>query len=323
MTPAQSDPTITAVLLHEVKPIQGKLYGFITHSYGQVETETTVHRLASTDDLDVLMVDRFLAVWGELKTVEGDISFYTTSSVLRLLLQEQKTSYRKMRICTLVVGQALRQQWDTAKTSCRGAINNLLDATVRKDKEWRLNRPPHHVIVGTDASKSSSRETGWAFASSDGRLRSGVIDTADIGRGEFHAVTCAIERYQDSNCAVLDILTDSWEVYAMVNHPQQGVCERIKQHAVHCLDAISYARRHGMEVRVHWVRGHNGTILNEFADRAAVSARRCASWELGRAHLRRMENRIRRDLRETIEDSSFDSLLPCFQSHDAVEAAAA
>lgn len=90
--------------MHEVKPIQGKLFGFVTHSYDQGNTETTVHRLTSTSDLDMLMIDRFLAVWGEVRDFDGSVNFYTTSPILRTLLQEQRECYPQIRICTLVVG---------------------------------------------------------------------------------------------------------------------------------------------------------------------------------------------------------------------------
>lgn len=91
--------------MHEVKPIQGKLFGFVTHSYDQGNTETTVHRLTSTSDLDMLMIDRFLAVWGEVRDFDGSVNFYTTSPILRTLLQEQRECYPQIRICTLVLAK--------------------------------------------------------------------------------------------------------------------------------------------------------------------------------------------------------------------------
>lgn len=306
--------------MHEVKPIQGKLFGFVTHSYDQGNTETTVHRLTSTSDLDMLMIDRFLAVWGEVRDFDGSVNFYTTSPILRTLLQEQRECYPQIRICTLVVGQALRREWDAAKASCRNARENLLAVEMHKERTRLNTSPPHHVVIGTDASKSNGRETGWAFVTSDGRLRSGVIETTDIDRGEFHAVTCAVKRYQYTSCKVLDILTDSWEVYKTINFPEEWLPGRIKQHAVRCLSTINATRGDGVTVRVHWVRGHNGNILNDFADRAAVSARRSAAWELGDSHLKRIENRIRHELREAIEPMPIEKLFPNFNGEDAVEA---
>jgi ribonuclease HI len=223
----------------------------------------------------------------------------------------------------LVVGTGLNEQWDSAKGSCRKALENLLEDKVYRERRITLSRPPHHVIVGTDASKSYSTETGWGFATSDGRLSSGVINTTDIGRGEFYAVTCAVEKYQDTECKVLDVLTDSWEVYKTINNPASRPLDRVKQHAVHCLDAIAYARRHDLEVRVHWVRGHCGNLLNEHADRAAMNARRCRNWDLGKTHTRFMEHQIRRDLRDAISAVSVDYLMPSFTAGDAVEAVAA
>src|SRR5699024_9363023 len=131
---AQFTSPTTAILLHEVKPIQGKLFGFVTHSYDQGNTETTVHRLTSTSDLDMLMIDRFLAVWGEVRDFDGSVNFYTTSPILRTLLQEQRECYPQIRICTLVVGQALRREWDAAKASCRNARENLLAVEMHKER---------------------------------------------------------------------------------------------------------------------------------------------------------------------------------------------
>lgn len=115
-------------------------------------------------------------------------------------------------------------------------------------------------------------------------------------------------------------MTDSWEVYKTINFPEEWLPGRIKQHAVRCLSTINATRGDGVIVRVHWVRGHNGNILNEFADCAAVSARRSAAWELGDSHLKRIENRIRHELREAIEPMPIEKLFPNFNGEDAVEA---
>src|SRR5699024_11819178 len=168
----------------------------------------------------------------------------------------------------LDVGQAVRRDWDAAKWSCRNACENLLDVEKNKERTRQNTGPPHHVVIGTDASKSNGRETGWAFVTSDGRLRSGVIETTDIDRGEFHAVTCAVKCYQYTSCKVLDILTDSWEVYKTINFPEEWLPGRIKQHAVRCLSTINATRADFVTERSNLVRDHNSIILYKIVYRS-------------------------------------------------------
>ncbi|WP_157109538.1 RNase H family protein [Rhodococcus sp. WMMA185] len=157
------------------------------------------------------------------------------------------------------------------------AALDVLDADSR-DQEAALEERERERIaalpeltVATDASKSRRRGVGVACVSEEGvRYQRMVPKVATILEGELLAIELAIVRFEDRR---LHILTDSQpalEHLGVLQNPRPlRSCGGVKA----TVDRIHEAMR-GREIRLSWVRGHDGHLLNETADRLAMAVRR-------------------------------------------------
>ncbi|WP_433610892.1 ribonuclease H family protein [Prescottella agglutinans] len=166
----------------------------------------------------------------------------------------------------------------------RGAIMDLtlaaldvLDADDRERQAAAEERERARIAalpeltVATDASKSRRRGVGVACVSEEGNRHQKMIPgIKTVVAGELLAIELAIDRFIDRR---LHILTDSQAAlqYLGVTHPDRPLPRDGEATAV--ADRIRHSLI-GREVRFSWVRGHNGHLLNETADRLAVAARR-------------------------------------------------
>jgi len=166
----------------------------------------------------------------------------------------------------------------------RGAIMDLtlaaldvLDADDRErqaaaeERELARIAALPELTVATDASKSRRRGVGVACVSEEGNRHQRMVpNVKTVVAGELLAIELAIDRFTDRR---LHILTDSQSAlqYLGVTHPDRPLPRDGEATAV--ADRIRHSLV-GREVRFSWVRGHNGHLLNETADRLAVAARR-------------------------------------------------
>lgn len=312
------------VLHYEMVRRGSKYYGFIASAVG--ENKPTVMQEAlknGKDDLEGLMVQEFRRCWDEHPEHQHSMVLYTTSPILRKLLNEQHNLFPGLMLRSVATGPALTATWSSARAALTDSIRAF---DMQREEHRRMSRKGQRMVVATDASKGTHSSTiGWAAACSDGQLRSGSIHGTSIEEGEFHAVQRAINTFATDNLGILDVLTDSLEVYRFINlpHIRQRIDNPCKR-ATACLEAIERAQHEGIVVNVHWVRGHNGHVLNDFADRAAVNARRCAQWRLGQAHSQSLEAGIRSELDDEMRGVNNPArLLPDFVGDDARKAKAA
>lgn len=124
-------------------------------------------------------------------------------------------------------------------------------------------------VVATDASMTPGRRgAGIAVASSEGVLwREHLPRSWDITWAELTAIRRALEHTLDSQPVL--ILSDC---QAAVDYTTAVRSPRRPD-----LMAVTTAISHLMSrrtARIKWVKGHNGHVLNESADRAAKAARR-------------------------------------------------
>ncbi|WP_430331413.1 ribonuclease H family protein [Rhodococcus sp. ACT016] len=189
----------------------------------------------------------------------------------------------------------------------RGAIMDLtlvaldvLDADDRDRQAAQEERERERVAalpeltVATDASKSRRRGVGVACVSEEGnRHQKMVPHVKTVVAGELLAIELAIDRFIDRR---LHILTDSQAAlqYLGVTNPDRPLPRNGEATAV--ADRIRHSLI-GREVRFAWVRGHNGHLLNETADRLAVAARRA------------YEAQIPTETRQSIADRIVEPLL--------------
>ena len=172
----------------------------------------------------------------------------------------------------------------------RGAIMDLtlraLDVLDADDRDRQLAQEERErqriaalpeLTVATDASKSRRRGVGVACVSEDGlRHQKMVPHVKTVLAGELLAIELAIDRF---TAHPLHILTDSkgaLQLLGVVNAeqplPRDGEAAAVADRIRHSLV--------GREVRFSWVRGHDGHLLNETADRLAVAVRRAYEAQL-------------------------------------------
>ncbi len=135
--------------------------------------------------------------------------------------------------------------------------------------------------ASTRPTPRSSRATAWvgiATVGSTGKVQVKQVRAATVAEGEFAAIAMVLTRLKRCRSVeTVDNLTDSLTAARVLNagatRPGAGDHERL------CLRWLEQVRGTGVvEVRVSWVRGHDGNALNELADRAAVAAQRCGQW---------------------------------------------
>ncbi|WP_051919251.1 RNase H family protein [Prescottella defluvii] len=145
------------------------------------------------------------------------------------------------------------------------------------------------LTVATDASKSRRRGVGVACVSEEGgRHQRMVPNVKTVVTGELLAIELAIDRFTDRR---LHILTDSRAALQYLGVLPSARSLPRDGEAIAVVDRIRHSLT-GRSVRFSWVRGHNGHLLNETADRLAVAARRAHEAQIPTAIRRAVAERI-------------------------------
>ncbi|MGP6174068.1 RNase H family protein [Corynebacterium sp. A21] len=235
------------------------------------------------------IIDAFLDLWQQHR--DTGLLLYISDSTVRGLLKEQLDSFPGLVIREVIAGERLRDTWDRCLSAHRAEELSREPAPVEKQ------RPPL-MVVATDASRQKrGKSTGIAAVGSDGRVRMGSMEALSILAGEFSAVEMALKSWgRAADC--LWILTDSQAVSHFLNARIGSGCRKGMASQDGCLRKIRELERQGIEVRISWVRGHDEHLLNTYADRAAVAARRCAEFKL--ANRAEFAERLRAELQEVL-----------------------
>lgn len=284
----------------------------ISSVFGDEKPTASYHHLADRSEREELMVEEFLRLHDLHDLTSRPVALFTSSPVLRKLLREQAAVFPQLTVRDVATGQRLVDAWQRVKTKHRKTV-----------KRAQHNARPT-IIIGTDASKRYGDDVvGWAVASCDGGVKSGTIESCDVTYGEFYAIGRALEWRANPTVRRIEIVTDSLDAYRVLNNPDTVRPLHFNEHIAYCWREIKKARSAGVEVRVHWVRGHSGHVLNTFADRAAVNARRCKQWGDTKKRRCKFRWRIQNDLRAALEDVDAERLLPTQGNEDARLAARA
>ncbi|WP_072689821.1 RNase H family protein [Rhodococcus marinonascens] len=142
---------------------------------------------------------------------------------------------------------------------------------AREELERELIAALPELTVATDASKSHRRGVGVACVSEDGvRYQRMVPNVTTILEGELLAIELAIARFPDRRLHILTDSRASLQHLGVLQAPRPLCAGGGVKAAV---DRIQESMR-GREIRLSWVRGHSGHLLNETADRLALAVRR-------------------------------------------------
>ena len=241
-----------------------------------------------------LVIDEFLRLWAAHGA--AGLIVYVSDLVVRDLLREQAAAFPGLIVRDVVSGGKLTDTWN----ACRDAFE--------EERMARLPQVPGNqmpLVIATDASRGRGRLTGLGMATS-----TGMVHAATVLAGEFAAVNLALQKYGWRKPA-MDILTDSQKVWARLTAGDPIAGHMRSPEEARCAHNLVELRATGVAVRIHWVRGHNGNLLNEFADRAAVTARRTAQWSLDHEDI---VTRLRGELRAEL--ASAPALVPGAESRD-------
>lgn len=118
-----------------------------------------------------------------------------------------------------------------------------------------------------------------------GKVQTRIRRVTGINEAELHAVQLAVAEY-GKRAVNLHILTDSRHAFTAFECPPTTA-----------------------KVHLHWVRGHNGNVLNGLADRAARFTRRNDAWKLPEMQ-EQMEDRLRDEIREIMKGKTPAEFIP-------------
>ncbi len=210
------------------------------------------------------LADAFRRLW-ETYGDAGLILYVSDSTVRRLLADAGHENLHVRTVATGRLGETVRVACDAAGAACA----ELVDACAHPATER-----PRTLVIATDASKGRRGMVGIGAASSCGRVVGDMVHASSVLEGEFAAVAAALRRWGD-RAEEIDLLTDSTRVVHVLNQEDPPT-----HHGAHQAEAVRELTRvrESTAVRIHWVRGHDGHLLNELADRAAVTTRRCAEF---------------------------------------------
>lgn len=311
--------------VHQIRPIpvaaihyeiaekkSGPVAGFSIAVNGSVVSSHMV-TVESRDVMTAMILGEFVELWRGHQS--GGMILYLADpgarSVLRGLAEEGVVPGLEVR--DVVTGQRLLETWEV----CRAQLVDMIMAARH------ANAPTNtHVVIATDASRRHrDKVTGLGVASSTGAVRLRTVEAATIVEGEFAAVRLALHCWKKAEH--VDILTDSLTVYRRLNNHPSKVPESpsLRPLEAACVKTINGYRDQGKIINVHWVRSHNGHVLNDIADRAAVTARRCAQWDQPEM-TGALSRQIRDDLREGLDGVTLHDLIPAGNDHDTRVAAA-
>ena len=141
----------------------------------------------------------------------------------------------------------------------------------------QLHQPPPTITVATDGSLGRAPTigyaAGWAWVTEHGLADAGTIRARKVVKdggsriAELAAIAAACTAPELAGHP-LHILTDSQDAAHIVNDIINGETPTIRY------SKTIQQRAQTTGITIEWVKGHNGHLLNELADRLALMARR-------------------------------------------------
>lgn len=267
----------------------------VAHAVDSGSVTTVWHRLDDSGPRGRI-IDAFLDLWSQHR--DTGLILYVSDPVVRNLLKEQVGVFPGLVVRDVVSGARLAETW----RRCRDAFE--CERITREPVPVRRCSPTDAapLVIATDASRGTrGKETGLGIVTSAVNVTMSATRTKTVLAGEFAAVDLALQKWWQRTWT-MDILTDSQLVWRRLNREDLLATPGRSPEETRCVHRLHDLRRKGVTVRVHWIRSHNGHVLNEFADRAAVAARRSSQWELDTDN--GIAARLQTELREALADHS-------------------
>ncbi|MCI6206867.1 MAG: RNase H family protein [Corynebacterium glucuronolyticum] len=206
------------------------------------------------------------------------LGLYTSASVIKRLIAENPSLFENVRMYSMVQNP-VKNDYEAARALRKNILAKLQPTAPtpcqRKD-----------IVVATDASLArGDKRAAIAMVSTYGKVQTRIRRVTGINEAELHAVQLAVAEY-GKRAVHLYILTDSRYAFTTFECPPTTA-----------------------KVHLHWVRGHNGNVLNEIADRAARLTRRNDAWGLPEMQ-EQMEDRLRDEIREIMKSKTPAEFIP-------------
>lgn len=162
------------------------------------------------------------------------LGLYTSASAIKQLIAGNPSLFANVHMYS-VVQTSVKNDYEAARALRKRTVEKLQPTTERP-------RQRKDIVVATDVSLArGNTRAAIAMISTYGKVQTRIRRVTGINEAELHAVQRAVN---------LHILTDSRHAFTAFECPPTTA-----------------------KVHLHWVRGHNGNVLNEIADRAASKRR--------------------------------------------------
>ncbi|EEI27732.1 ribonuclease HI [Corynebacterium glucuronolyticum] len=198
------------------------------------------------------------------------LGLYTSASAIKQLIAGNPSLFANVHMYS-VVQTSVKNDYEAARALRKKTVEKLQPTEERP-------RQRRDIVVATDASLArGNTRAAIAMISTYGKVQTRIRRVAGINEAELHAVQLAVN---------LHILTDSRYAFTTFECPPTTA-----------------------KVHLHWVRGHNGNVLNGLADRAARFTRRNDAWKLPEMQ-EQMEDRLRDEIREIMKGKTPAEFIP-------------
>ncbi|MCT1563201.1 hypothetical protein [Corynebacterium glucuronolyticum] len=206
------------------------------------------------------------------------LGLYTSASAIKQLIAGNPSLFANVHMYS-VVQTAVKNDYEAARALRKKTVEKLQPTEERP-------RQRRDIVVATDASLArGGTRAAIAMISTYGKVQTRIRRVTGINEAELHAVQLAVAEY-GKRAVNLHILTDSRHAFTAFECPPTTA-----------------------KVHLHWVRGHNGNVLNGLADRAARFTRRNDAWKLPEMQ-EQMEDRLRDEIREIMKGKTPAEFIP-------------
>ena len=195
-----------------------------------------------------------------------DLQAYTVQHAPNVDVLDEPTSYLTPYFNALLSARTNIQEEMRFALAAEAEERRQAEALKRRIAEKQ------HWKVATDASMQTGRAgAGIACIREDGRHRYEYLPQVNsVFAAEVLAIELAIRKFSGR----LTIYSDSQDAVNLVRAVLAGEISYHRSKRIHSAITSIIDRSADRKISINWVRGHNGSALNETADRLARFARR-------------------------------------------------
>jgi ribonuclease HI len=215
---------------------------------------------------DVARLEARLAVHAELRTPAMTTRLRTIHGALDALILRQRVANEYVAEFDFRLRDYVEALTVEARHTCATEVRHELIHGYQGsfDSEGRL-------VVATDASGRGGEACGYGWIAETGEVGLGLTVTTEIHQAEMIAICRAAVAPELADRDLL-ILSDNQGCVDLINRVLEHGVYEVQRRSRHPLPWMRQAYAQHRRIKVAWVKGHHGHILNEAADRLAALA---------------------------------------------------